>query len=55
MVNNGETRTRIRKLKQTEEIEELARILGGAEITDAVMKNAEEMKHLADAKKSEKK
>lgn len=54
LVNNGETRTQIRKLKKEEEIEELARILGGAEITDAVMKNAEEMKALADAKKSEK-
>lgn len=54
LVNNGETRTQIRKLKKEEEIEELARILGGARITDAVMKNAEEMKALADAKKSEK-
>lgn len=54
LVNNGETRTQIRKLKKEEEIEELARILGGAKITDAVMKNAEEMKALADAKKSEK-
>lgn len=53
LVKNGETRTRIRKLKKEEEIEELARILGGARITDAVMKNAEEMKALADAKKSE--
>lgn len=52
-VENGETRTRIRKLKKAEEIEELARILGGAKITDAVMKNAEEMKALADTKKSE--
>lgn len=54
LVNNGETRTQIRKLKKEEEIEELARILGGAKITDAVMKNAEEMKALADAKKLEK-
>lgn len=53
LVKNGETRTQIRKLKKEEEIEELARILGGAKITDAVMKNAEEMKALADAKKSE--
>ncbi len=52
MVKNGETRTEIRKLKEAEEIEELARILGGAEITDAVMKNAEEMKRLAEGKKS---
>lgn len=53
MVENGETQTRIRKLKKAEEIEELARILGGAKITEAVMKNAEEMKDLADTKKSE--
>lgn len=53
LVKNGETRTQIRRLKKEEEIEELARILGGAEITNTVMKNAEEMKALANAKKSE--
>ncbi|MCI8376744.1 MAG: DNA repair protein RecN [Lachnospiraceae bacterium] len=51
MVENGETRTRIRRLQEEETIEELARILGGAEITDTVKKNAKEMKSLARAKK----
>ena len=51
MVENGETRTRIRRLQEEETIEELARILGGAEITDTVRKNAKEMKSLARAKK----
>lgn len=53
MAENGETRTQIRKLREEETIEELARILGGAEITEAVRKNAEEMKELAKGKKSE--
>lgn len=52
MAEHGETRTQIRKLYEEETIEELARILGGAKITDAVMKNAEEMKELAKGKKS---
>lgn len=50
-VVNQETRTEIRRLQEKESIEELARILGGAEITDAVMKNAEEMKRLAQTRK----
>lgn len=44
---DGITRTSIRRLSKEEEIEELARILGGAEITDTVMKSAAEMKELA--------
>ena len=50
-VEEGETRTQIRRLSENESIEELARILGGAEITDAVRKNAEEMRILALARK----
>ncbi len=46
-VEEGETRTQLRRLSEKESIEELARILGGAEITDAVTKNAEEMRALA--------
>ena len=46
-VEEGETRTQIRRLSEKESIEELARILGGAEITDAVTKKAEEMRALA--------
>lgn len=48
---NGITRTHIRKLKEDETAEELARILGGAKITQLVMQNAKEMKALAKAYK----
>ena len=47
----GVTFTRIRELDEAASIEELARILGGAEITDATMENAREMKQLADKRK----
>lgn len=43
----GDTRTEIRKLNEQESVTELARILGGAKITDTVLKNAVEMKELA--------
>ena len=43
-VQGQSTITGIRKLKAAEEVEELARMLGGAEITDAVLQNAKEMK-----------
>lgn len=42
------TKTEIHKLNEKEAIQELARILGGVEITDAVLENAKEMKYLAD-------
>lgn len=41
------TSTQIRLLNGQEEVQELARILGGAKITEAVVKSAEEMKRLA--------
>ena len=44
---NGKTKTSIGILNREEEIKELARILGGAEITDTVIRNAAEMKELA--------
>ena len=50
-VEEGKTKTRIRPLAQDETIDELARILGGAEITDAVYHTAEEMKKLAEKMK----
>ena len=50
-VSEGETRTHVRKLDDAEIVEELARILGGAKITDTVRKNAEEMKRLAEVQK----
>lgn len=52
-VENGKTSTRIHKLGKEEQTEELARLLGGAEITGAVLENAREMKRLAEKKKRE--
>ena len=46
------TTTGIRKLKASEEVEELARMLGGVEITDKVLENAQEMKNQAKALKA---
>jgi len=45
---DGITTTSIRRIKEEETVEELARILGGAKITDAVRDNAREMKKLAE-------
>lgn len=45
--DTSHTSTQIRLLNGQEEVHELARILGGAKITDAVIKSAEEMKGLA--------
>ncbi len=45
------TKTTIDRLYDDEAIDELARLLGGAEITDTVRDNAKEMKDLASAKK----
>lgn len=50
-VKDGQTLTTIRVLDRQASIEELARLLGGAQITDAVLKNACEMKELADRTK----
>ena len=41
------THSQIRRLGDEESIQELARILGGAQITDAVLNSAREMKELA--------
>ncbi|MCD8216818.1 MAG: DNA repair protein RecN [Clostridiales bacterium] len=46
--DDSSTISRIRLLKREESIEELARMLGGVRITEAVMENAREMKKLAD-------
>lgn len=51
-VVNGVTATKIRKLTENEQVDELARLLGGAEITEKVRENAEEMKRLAGETKS---
>ncbi len=47
-VEDGRTKTGIRELETEEIYTELARMLGGAEITTAVVENAKEMKLLAD-------
>lgn len=52
-VEQGRTVTGIHPLDRAQITEELARMLGGAEITDAVRKSAREMKELADGKKKQ--
>ncbi len=52
-VTEGMTKTHIRHLREEEMVEELARMLGGTEITPAVRENAREMKRLAEASKGE--
>ena len=48
---DGSTLTTIRLLDRKASVEELARLLGGARITETVRKNALEMKELADRTK----
>ena len=50
-VRDGVTETNIRELNLKESEEELARILGGAQITETTLKSAREMKEMADATK----
>ena len=50
-VEDGVTKSKISRLSKEQEIEELARILGGAKITDTVMQSAAEMKELAERTK----
>lgn len=50
-VQEAKTVTRIRRLDKEESIEELARILGGARITELTMQSAREMKELAETAK----
>lgn len=50
-VKDGVTKSKIFRLSKEQEIEELARILGGAKITDTVMQSAAEMKELAERTK----
>lgn len=46
-IKDGRTRTNISSVDETESIEEIARLLGGAKITESVLQNAREMKALA--------
>ena len=50
-VEDGVTKSKISRLSKEQEIEELARILGGAKITDTVMQSAADMKELAERTK----
>lgn len=50
-MEDGVTKSKIFRLSKEQEIEELARILGGAKITDTVMQSAAEMKELAERTK----
>ena len=50
-VEDGVTKSKIFRLSKEQEIEELARILGGAKITDTVMQNAAEIKELVERTK----
>lgn len=50
-VENDRTVSSIKKLSDIESVNELARMLGGVAITDAVIENAKEMKNLAKSKK----
>ena len=45
--DNNSTISRIYRLSEEESVEELARMLGGAEITSTVLDNAREMKKFA--------
>lgn len=51
-LKEGETITEIHPLKGDDCLRELARLLGGAEITQAVLENAREMKELAQVHKN---
>lgn len=50
-VENQSTHSRIHKLDREQSVKELARMLGGVEITDTVIQNACEMKEMAHKKK----
>ncbi len=52
-VNDGKTRTGIRRLEESEIKNELERLIGGAELTDKVYSSASEMKALADKRKAD--
>ena len=51
-VEGTETITQIHPLEGEESVRELARLLGGAQITPAVLGNAREMKELAQQQKN---
>ncbi len=50
-VEQGATVTNIRQLQEEESVMELARLLGGSQITDTTVAGAREMKHMASVKR----
>ena len=50
--DNGKTVTKIERLNEEESVAEIARLLGGASITETVMENAREMKQMAEKSKN---
>ena len=52
-IERDRTITRISRLNSEDSIQELARLLGGAQITDAVVQNAREMRKMAEQTKVE--
>ncbi len=42
-VQSGRTKTTVQEIDTTERVQEIARMLSGAEITDLTMENAKEM------------
>lgn len=46
-VRNNRTYTQVKRLSRAERVDEIARIIGGVDITDTVLKNADEMLTLA--------
>lgn len=51
-VEQNKTVTKISKLNENESVVEIARLLGGAEITETAIQNAKEMKDMADEAKT---
>ncbi|AJS57953.1 DNA repair protein RecN [Paenibacillus sp. IHBB 10380] len=51
-ITNGRTMTRVESLSEQGRIEELARMLGGVEITEKTLHHAQEMLKLAEARKA---
>lgn len=52
-VRDGRTKTEVYELDRAESVKEIARLIGGVEITKSTMEAAEEMKCLAENKKAE--
>lgn len=46
-VENGKTKTNISKLSEEQSIQELTRILGGGQVTEAIVESAKQMKEMA--------